>query len=126
MDIVQISVIGIIAAVLSLTLKKTSPEFALLLAVGASVLIIFSLVTPLTVVVGTLNSFSDRLSIRPEFIRIIVRVIGVAYITEFSSQLCADAGENAIAQKVELGGKIIIMAMATPVIINVVDIITLG
>jgi stage III sporulation protein AD len=126
MDIVQISIIGIIAAVLSMTLRKQVPEFALLLAVAASVVILFALFTPLSVVVGTLGTFGDRLSIRPEYIRIIVRVIGVAYITEFSSQLCADAGEGAIAQKIELGGKLIIMAMATPVLINVVDIITTG
>jgi stage III sporulation protein AD len=54
----------------------------------------------------------------------IAKVVGVAYITEFSAQLCSDAGENALAQKVELGGKLVIIAIASPIILHLVNVIT--
>lgn len=119
--IIQIIFIGFIASVICLVLKEQVPEIALSLSIGVCVLI-FLLVLPLMKdLVDLFNNFSKYIGLDNSYITLVIRIIGIAYLTELGAALCIDAGQNAIGTKIELGGKIIIMSMSIPIINEILN-----
>lgn len=124
MSIMQIVAVGIIAGVMSLAIKKQAPEIALLISIAAAVLIFFMILPKLSAVFGVLGTVADRIRGDMGFIGTLLQITGIAYIAEFGSQICKDAGEGAIATKIELAGKVLIMAASTPIIMALLNLVT--
>ncbi|MFY9178060.1 MAG: stage III sporulation protein AD [Caldicoprobacterales bacterium] len=116
MDIIQIVGIGIIAAILSMIIKQHKPEIAFLISIAAAILIFFIIANKLPYIVNVFNDIINKTQIDSVFISTLLKIVGVAYITEFGSQICKDMGENSIASKIELGGKVIIMILGLPIL----------
>jgi len=124
MDIMQIVAVGIIAGVMSLAIKKQAPEIALLISIAAAVLIFFMILPMMSAVFAVLGTVAGRISGDMGFIGTLLQITGIAYIAEFGSQICKDAGEGAIATKIELAGKIMILAASTPIIMALLNMVT--
>lgn len=116
MEIIQIIGIGIIAAIFSVTIKQEKPELAVLISIAAGILIFFLIAERLPHIVGVFNDIVNKTQVDTIFISTLLKIIGIAYITEFGSQICKDMGENSIASKIELGGKVIIMILGLPIL----------
>ncbi len=116
MEIIQIIGIGIIAAIFSVTIKQEKPELAVLISIAAGILIFFLIAERLPHIVGVFNDIVNKTQVDSIFISTLLKIIGIAYITEFGSQICKDMGENSIASKIELGGKVIIMILGLPIL----------
>ena len=123
MNIISIVGIGLICAVISVLLKRFGAEMGMLVSLAAGALIFFIILPYLANVIMILTNLTDNISVSSEYIAIIFRILGVAYIAEFGASLCKDAGESAIASKIELSGKIIIMVISTPIIISFLNLI---
>lgn len=121
MNIFQIVVIGIIGAVLSITIKKHNAEMSLMVALATGIIIFFGMLDKIGELMLVLKSIADVGGINSYYITLVLKVIGIAYIAEFGVQHCKDAGENSIAAKVELSGKILIMVVSAPVLLAVLD-----
>lgn len=118
MDIFSVAAIGIIGSILSVTIKQTRPELSLMtsLATGAVLLIYTS-----NSIIDVINQFGQIVSksgVNEEYFKIAIKSCAIAYVTEFASALCKDAGENAIAVKTEFAGKITILFISLPIILN--------
>lgn len=123
MEITQIVAIGLIAAILAMMLKKQSPESSMYISIAAGV-IIFMMVAPrLGIVLDLLRDIGTKVDVDMTYIGIVLRIIGIAYISEFGVQICKDAGESAIASKIEFGGKVLIMVVSAPVLMALMDLI---
>ena len=122
MDIMQIVALGIITAILSTILKEYRPEFALKLSIVAGLVIFISLLGRFNQILEVLRVCSEG-QYRYFIFSTILKVIGIAYITEFGAQICRDAGEGSIASKIEFAGKVLIMAIAVPIYAALFDII---
>lgn len=123
MEILQIGAIGIVAAILSLTIKKHSPSIAVLIGVAVGVIIFTGIVPKLSAVMKLVDNMVDAAGMNREYIDVIIKVIGIAYVAQFCSQICTDAGEGTIAAKIELGGKILIMVSGVPVLLGLVEMV---
>ena len=123
MEIVKIVGIGIVATVLSVILKRTRSEFALFISIITGVIIFTMILGELSYVIQTLNNLSRRINIEFAYFSTIIKIIGMAYLIEFGSQISRDAGEDGIAMKIELGGKILIMVLAIPILLALMDLI---
>ncbi len=123
MDIVQISVIGIIGMVLSLILKKEIPSISILISVIVGIIIFIGILPKIETVVQMLYKIISKSDINIEYIDVVLKIIGIAYISQFASQICLDAGEGSIASKIELAGKVIIMVMSAPILMGLVEMI---
>jgi len=121
MLIFTISAVGIIAAVLAVILKRDNPSAALMVSIAASVMIFVVIMPELTVVISLLRLLSANIELGAGHVATVLKIIGIAYAAEFGAQICADAGEGAIASKIELGGKVLIMAVSAPIIISLVE-----
>jgi len=120
-DIYRIAVAGIVAAVLILTVKKDAPAIAVLITVAVSALIIISVLPKLSAAVGLLNETAEAVNGGSAYVAAVLKIIGIAYTAEFGAQICADAGETAVAGKVELAGKVLIMTVCAPVVASLLN-----
>lgn len=115
---------GIIAVSLIIILKNQRPEIALMCIVASSVIILLFVFDELKSVINLINSLMVNSSIDSTYIKIILKVIGISYIIEFGKDICKDAGESAIANKMEIAGKVIIVSLSIPVVASLIDIVT--
>lgn len=123
MQIVQIIGIGLVSTVIILILRKQKPEIAVQVSIVTGVVIFLLLASKLSSVVELLQSYSDRADIKPVYFNTVLKITGIAYVAEFGAEICSDAGESAIASKIELAGKVIIVVMAVPIITSLLDLI---
>jgi stage III sporulation protein AD len=122
MDIMKIVMVGIIASVLAVLLKEEKPEIAMVVSIVTGLVIFIFLITKLHSVMSVLKYFASKANIDVLYFSTILKVIAIAYITEFGAQICRDAGEGSIASKVELAGKVLIMVIAIPILAALMDI----
>lgn len=123
MEIIKIVGIGIVATVLIVVLKGTRPEFALFISLLTGVIIFSMILGELSYVIGILNTLARRINVEFAYFSTILKVIGMAYIVEFGAQISRDAGEESIAMKIELGGKVLIMVLAIPILLALMELI---
>jgi stage III sporulation protein AD len=122
MDIMKIVMVGIIASVLAVLLKEEKPEIAMVVSIVTGLVIFIFLITKLNSVMSVLKYFASKANIDVLYFSTILKVIAIAYISEFGAQICRDAGEGSIASKVELAGKVLIMVIAIPILAALMDI----
>ena len=123
MEILKIAALALCAVMIIVLVKNYKPEFGIFVAIGCSVLILYFLVDSLKYAISYMSQLYDKLDYGKTYFPIIIKVLAIAYITEFTSQLCKDAGESSIASKVELAGKIIIFCVAIPVFISILNLV---
>lgn len=124
MDIMKIVMIGLIATILAVILREQKPEIALQVSIVTGLIIFVFVITKMNSVIAVLKYFASKTNIDLIYFSTILKVIAIAYITEFGAQVCKDAGESSIASKIEFGGKVLIMIMAIPILAALMDIIT--
>ena len=123
MEIIRIIGIGLIALIIIILLKQYKPEFAIYISLLTGVLIILLLVDQLTGIVNLIQSIAGKANINSQFLALLIKITGIAFLSEFAVSICRDSGEGAIASKIELGSKIIIISMSIPIISSLLEII---
>jgi stage III sporulation protein AD len=123
MDIIKIIGIGLIAVIIIVIVRQYKPEFTLYISLLAGAIILFLVMDKLSEIINLLESLSNKTSINNEFLKLLIKITGIAFLTEFAVSICKDTGENAIANKVDMGGKIIIVSMSIPIISSLLETI---
>ena len=123
MDIVKIIGIGLIALILIIILKQYKPEFVIYVSLIAGALILLMTFTRISGIIELINSLSTKVSVHQEFITLLIKITGIAILTEFAVSICKDTGETAIASKVDMGGKVIMVSMSVPIIAGLLETI---
>lgn len=123
MDIFKIVLIALLAVVMILIIKQTRPEIAVLVSIiTITILFLFS-IDKVGQVIELLNRLSESTGLSSNLLNILLKIVGIAYITEFGANICKDVGESAIASKVQFAGKCVIIVMGVSIIGNFVDTI---
>lgn len=122
-EIIKIIGIGLIALVIIIILKQYRPEYAIYVSIIAGILILFLAIEKITGIINLLQSISEKTYINKTFLTILLKITGIAFITEFAVSVCSDAGEKAIASKIEIGSKVIIITMSIPIITSLLELI---
>ena len=123
MEVIKIIGIGLIALIIIILLKQYKPEFAIYISLLTGVLILLLVVDELSGIISLLQSFADKVSINSTFLVLLIKITGIAFLSEFAVSICKDSGEKAIASKIEIGTKIIIISMSIPIISSLLEII---
>lgn len=123
MNIFGIIAIGIIGAVLSITIKSYRPEYGIITGIATGIIIMLMITENMFSVAEELQKIVNKTGLDTEYFKITLKVIGISYITQFGAELCRDAGENAIASKVDAAGKICVMLLTIPVISGFLNMI---
>ena len=123
MEISRIIALGLIGTIFSVLLKKENPQIAMLVAVVTGILIFLMLCAPLGNLLALLKETAEQAGVGEGYFSVVLKVIGIAYLTQFGAQLCADVGEGAIASKIELAGKVLMMTVAAPVLTGLLEMV---
>ncbi len=116
MDIIKIVGIAFITLIVVIILKQYKPEFAMYASILGGAIILFLSFGKLEGIINLLSNISSKTQINGEFLSILIKITGISFLTEFAVSVCKDAGETAIANKVDIGGKVIIVAISIPII----------
>lgn len=72
-------------------------------------------------IISLINNLAGKISINKEFITLLIKITGIAILTEFAVSICKDAGESSIANKIDMGGKVIIVSMSIPILAGLLE-----
>ncbi|MDR0396689.1 MAG: stage III sporulation protein AD [Oscillospiraceae bacterium] len=122
MDVMALVGFGVTAALLTVAVRGQRPELAIVLSLAAGVSLILFLSGKLSGVIDVLRALADMSHMPEGTVWLLARVVGISYLTEFAGQLCRDAGEAGIASKVELGGRLLVLILAVPVLVSLMQL----
>jgi len=122
-DIARVLAVCVVATVLIVMLRSQRPEIAIWLSIITAVIVFASMLRHISFLVRALTDLASRTKAGNIYFVTVLKVIGVAYLASFGAEVCRDAGEGAIATKLEFAGKVIILVMALPVLVAVLETI---
>ncbi len=123
MEIFRIIALALTGVILASVIKLVNKEMSIYITFVTVILIFFSVINTLSDIFDFLKDIYGNVTYGRTFFPVILKVLAVAYITDFTAQLCKDAGETAIGSKVELAGKVIIFYIAIPVLSAILELI---
>ncbi len=123
MDIIKIIGIGLISLIIIIIIRQYKPEFTLYISLIAGAIILLFVMDKLTEIINLLTSLSSKTAVNNSFLKLLLKITGIAFLTEFAVSICRDTGESAIANKIDMGGKIIIVSMSIPIISSLLETI---
>ena len=122
-EIIKIIGIGLTGLVIIIILKQYKPEYAIYVSIIAGIIILFFAMDKISGIVNLLQSISNKTYINSSFLKILLKITGITFITEFAVSICSDAGEKAIASKIEIGSKVVIITMSIPIITSLLELV---
>lgn len=124
MEIMQIMGLGLVAAIISVFLKETNSHTnALIVSLIVGVIIFIAILDDLAYILRALEDLAVKAKVNQLYLTTILKIIGLAYIAEFGAQISRDAGETAIAGRIEFAAKILILVLAVPILVAVFETI---
>lgn len=121
MRIITFLVIGITGASMALLIRPIRPELALMIGAVTGLILLMGAVAELAGVIDVIRDLAARFGLEAEYISVMLKIIGIAYAAEFGTQVCKDAGEGAIAARIELCGRVLILAAALPAVLGILS-----
>lgn len=123
MEILKIILIGLVTCVASVLLKQLKPELSILVTLAGGLVILVMIVEHLSTILGAFLGIVNKTNVNTRLFSNVLKIVGVGYLTEFGANICVDSGNSSIADKVMLGGKIIILCFALPIVSNMLEVI---
>ena len=121
MEIWAIVGVGIVAAAICILVKQYKPEFAMLVSLCSGILIFTLIMLNLSPVLEQIRSYTARASLDNEYFKVLLKSLGICYLSSIASDTCSDAGQTAIAGKIELAAKVAVVLLALPLFGKIVD-----
>lgn len=115
--------IGLITLLAYIIIKPLKPELAVFITLAGVTIILFSCIDGLMSVVETMTQFVQKTGINTQLFACVLKIIGIGYVTEFSSSLCTTAGNSTIADMISLAGKITIFLLSMPILSSLINLI---
>ena len=117
----RVALLGIAGVLLALQLKSLKSEYSIYLCLGVSALIFWYMTEQLGSILEGLEMIQDTLPLNGGYIRTLIKIVGITYIAEFASDLCKDAGYQAVAGQIQMFGKLSVLAVSIPILTALLD-----
>ena len=118
---VRVALLGLAGVLLALQLKSLKSEYSIYLCLGVSALIFWYMTEQLGSILEGLEMIQDTLPLNAGYIRTLIKIVGITYIAEFASDLCKDAGYQAVAGQIQMFGKLSVLAVSIPILTALLD-----
>ena len=122
MEIWQSAALAVVCALLCLILRQYRPEFALVAAVLCGIFLLTAIVTQLAPVFSDLSKLAEQASVAPIYLEVTIKSFGVCYLAQLAADICRDAGQTAIASKIELAGRVAVIVLAMPMFFEIMEL----
>ncbi len=119
----KVALIGIVSVLLYMQMKQVNSEFGLYITFAAGLIIFLYAYYQIDYIIETVNKIQSLIKVNETYISILIKMIGITYISEFSSAMCRDAGCSMIGGQIEMFGKLTILAISMPVLLSLLELI---
>lgn len=116
MGIVQIAVMGVVGAILAIQFKNGKSEYGIYISIALSVLVFFHILGRVEVIITAIRDISEKIQMKSGYLQALLKMLGVAYVAEFASAICKDAGHQTIAGQIEIFSRLTILTLSMPVL----------
>lgn len=123
MELIRIIGVALVTALAALFLKSSKPEFAFAVTIAGAVIILLFIVDMLAASFQIFAEIAENTGIDSSLVRIIIKIVAIGYLVEFSAGVIEDFGSKSIADKLVLAGKVIIFAVSIPIIQSMLTLI---
>ena len=123
MDVIKIALTSVAGALLALKLKQYQNEYSIYLVLAAGVLMLFFCLDALEMIMDLMNRLGSVLKGQNWYLKLLAKLVGIAYVCEFASDICVDAGYQSLSHQVQILGKLAILVSAIPLFTSLIDTI---
>lgn len=123
MDIFQIAGLGIVASLVLALLRKERSDLVIGAALVAGILLLFLILPRISSAISVFGNLASEAGLEPLYFGIILKVLAISYVADFAAAICRDAGEDLIASRVEMAGKVLILVAALPIVQEVLSVV---
>lgn len=123
MSLISVVFAAVIVVLIALKLREMGSGYGILMSIGACVMVMYFVIGRFRQIAGYIDRLISYVSVDITYIDIILKMIGIAYICQFATDICRDAGYQAIASQVEMAGKISLILLSMPVLMSVIDLV---
>ncbi|KIR04021.1 Stage III sporulation protein AD [Lachnospiraceae bacterium TWA4] len=113
---VKVALVGVITALFTLWFKGQRPEYGVYLGLGASILLLLSILGQMSQILEFIKQLQDDIGIQTYYIKLLVKMIGITYLAEFASDVCKDCGCQTLSGQITIYGKFILLGLSLPVV----------
>lgn len=114
MDVMRVAGMSIASALAVLLLRRMRPEMGLTAALAAGILLLTMVLPMISQVIGGITSMASSGGVKQHYLAQLLKVAGISLLMDFASQTCRDAGEEGLALKTELAGRVMLLSLALP------------
>lgn len=123
MNALQIGVIGVAGTLLALQFKSGKTEYGIYISIALSIVVFIGILGQLEMLVDTVRRIGSYINVDSVYISTLLKMLGITYVSEFSSSICKDAGYQTIAAQIEIFGKLAVFVLSMPVLLALLDTI---
>ncbi len=123
MDIFKLLSICVIAAILSLVVKESKKEYGMILSIICGIVIFTVIIDDIDIIIKKISDITTSFNLPYNALKTVFKAIAISILSEISSALCKDMGENAIAVKTELVGKVSLIILGLPIVFELLNIV---
>lgn len=120
---IKIALMGIFTILLAILFKKTREEYSLYLTLACCFMILLLGISKLEVILDAINKLQGYITMNKAYMGVLIKIIGITYIAEFSASLCKDSGYHSIGEQIEMVGKLTILAVSMPILLALLETI---
>lgn len=120
-EVIKVGAFGIVGVMLALQFKGQKPEYSMYIGFALSILIFCYVLKCAEVIMLQLDIIRKFLGSAEGYLSILLKVIGITYICEFSASICKDAGYGAVADQIEILGKLSVMLAGLPILFSMIE-----
>lgn len=124
MSIYELLAMALLSAITIALVRQYKPELALPLAVASGALLLVASLKSFLPVFTSLKELAESIGIKAEYFKIMLKALGICYITQFASEVCVDFGQTSLGSKIELCGKLALAAISLPLVISLIKTVT--
>ena len=120
MNMIKIAAVGVAAVLLAMQFREVKPQYVVF---GAGLLVFFYAFSNLEGIVEVIGQFREYVQIEGEYVEILLKMLGISYVSEFGASLCKDSGYSSLAGQIELFGRLSIILVSMPVVLSLLRIL---
>lgn len=118
---VSLAALAVVIALLTVVVRQYKAEYGMAVGVAGGILLLLLVIAQMSGMFDSISGMIDRVGIRQEWLTLLLKALGICYVTQFASDCCRDAGETALASKAELAGRVAVVLLALPMLTQLLE-----
>ncbi|MCI8718071.1 MAG: stage III sporulation protein AD [Lachnospiraceae bacterium] len=123
MNLAGVMFFGIASALLAVLLGQIKGEYSIYIILAAGIFLFIFILSKMSTVIAAVNQIKSYIHFEDAYINVLIKIVGISYLTQFSADLCRDCGYHSLANQLQIFGKISVLAVSMPVVLSLLETI---